>query len=92
MNLGAYAKRKAEAVDEIGRKTKIDLSPESMPMRANEPRILELFRLEKIAQELPEQRENEGQVYVEDAIKAIADIKGVGVTLVSKIEEVLKEL
>ena len=86
MNIQAYAKAKADAIDEIGRKTGIDLSVEAMPMRAPEPKILELFRLQKIAKELPEGVDGDSLVEMEFVLGVLASTKGIGPALFERLE------
>ena len=91
MNIGAFAKKRAEALAEIARKTDIDLSVGSDGIKARDPQIRSLQQLEKIANGLPEPREDDSMIFVEDVMPIIRGVKGVGVTLADKIEEALKE-
>lgn len=92
MHKGAYAKRKAEAIAEIGRKTGIDLSPGSLGHKAPSVEIRDLFQLEKIARELPEQRPEDAEIIaIDEAVEIIGGVKGVGVSLTAKIEKALRE-
>ncbi|MCK5642222.1 MAG: hypothetical protein KAJ19_15560 [Gammaproteobacteria bacterium] len=86
MNIQAYAKAKADAIDEIGRKTGIDLNVEAMPMRAPEPKILELFRLQKIARELPENPDEDDVVEMEFVLGVLSSTKGIGTALYERLE------
>ena len=85
MNIQAYAEAKANAIDEIGRKSGIDLSVESMPMRAPTPKILELFRLRKIAKELPDATDD-NLVEMEFVLGILSSTKGIGVSLYERLE------
>ena len=92
MNIQAYAKAKADAIDEIGRKTGIDLRPEVMPMRAPTPQILELFRLQKIADELPEKPldpSDEDVVEMSYVLGVLSTVKGIGPATYEKLESAL---
>ena len=88
MNIDAYAAAKANAVNEIGEKLKIDLSTSSLP-KASEPKILELFRLQKIARE--SSRVDEDSYILEEILLKIENTKGVGPALYEKIEKSLRE-
>ena len=85
MNIQAYAKAKADAIDEIGRKTGIDLSVEAMHMRAPTPQILELFRLRKIAEELPDATDGY-LVEMEFVLDVLSNTKGIGSALYERLE------
>ena len=91
MNIGAYAKAKAEAIAEIGRKTGIDLSSGGISVRTSDPKILELYRLKKIAEGLPEPSGDGAEmINLEDALEIIEGTKGVGPALTAKIAKALR--
>ena len=90
MNLVELAKRKAEAIQMIADKLNIDLSTGSMPKAPN-PQVLELFRLEKIADSVVPVSEETNLIDIDEALRRIEATKGVGVGLVAKIEVALRE-
>ena len=86
MNIQAYAEAKEIAINEIGEKLDVDLSPESLP-KSSEPKILELFRLQKIAMSIqPEVGYNE---VAEELLAKVKEVKGVGPSLFEKIQKAL---
>jgi len=90
MNIQAYAAAKATAIKEIGEKLEINLAPEALP-KAPEPKILELFRLQKIAKYAGQKSEPEYDSNLAEVLAKIEDVKGVGIALFAKIEEALRE-
>jgi len=79
MNIGAYAEQKEIAINTIGRKLGIDLSPESLP-KAREQKILELFQLQKIAELADYGCDCEAPL-----IERISKIEGIGPSTIKKI-------
>ena len=79
MNIGAYAAAKEIAVNTIARKLGIDLSPEGLP-RTSDPKILELFRLQKIAE-----LADFGCDCETELIRRISEIEGIGPSTIKKI-------
>lgn len=87
MKIGIMAARTQNAIEEIARKTGIDVATVK---RYKNPQLTNLFRLEKLASELPE-RGTPGSydVDIERILAAIKDTKGVGDALYKRIEDTL---
>ena len=89
MNIVAYAAAKATAIDEIGENLEIDLSREALP-KSSETKILELFRLQKIAKETRDMN-RQTQPTQNEIMDAIAAAKGIGPGMSLKIEGILAD-
>ena len=91
MNLGAWAAKKQIAIETIGEKLGLDLSARALP-KARDPKVLELYRLQKIAASIkPQVGPGSKSIEIEDALERIRGTKGVGPALYEKIEQALKE-
>lgn len=86
MNTGTYARRRAEAMQEIQENTGVDLSPSAMPLRAPSAEILGLFQLEKLARELTRPKAPE----LDEVISVVLSVKGVGEALGERVEDALR--
>lgn len=92
MTPGAKAKRLAEALIEIERKTGIELGA-GLPLRYTKELGL-LFKLEKLARELPEKQEPapEPQADLDLILEVLENTKGVGPALLKKIKDELDDI
>ncbi len=81
MNIVAYAAAKQTAIDEIGRKLGVDLRPQALP-KTSDPKIQELFRLQKIAALTTFNCDCEAEL-----IARISEIEGIGPSTIKKIRD-----
>ena len=86
MDIGTMAARRQVAIEEIERKTEINVSRVALP-KANAVDLFQLFQLEKLAQELPEANADT----LEEVLHKIFNVPGVGPALFEKIKAALKE-
>lgn len=94
MDKGIMAARKQLAMEKIQRKSGIDLSRGSLPVRSKNTELTQLYQLEKLARELPEfveVEEQESSVFGDEILETIANVNGVGPALMDKIKKELAD-
>lgn len=91
MDRGVLAARRQTAIEKIEKKTGIDISRNAMP-KAQSVELFQLFQLEALAREIKEPEENTAPQNVDEILKTIKNIKGVGPALFDKIDEAVTHL